>query len=120
MKRDQLEKRFLSLAEKAAKTGKIPRKKISELMDYIFVYKKVCTQCERILPGNKKYFSANKTTRDGFQSYCRDCGCLQRKKYKYDRKPASDGLDYYESPIGLDYAEDHASLDYREPRSYET
>ena len=80
MKRDKLEKRFLSLVEKAIDTGKVPRKQITDLMDYIFVYKKVCSQCERLLLGDKKYFSANKRTRDGFQSYCRDCGCLEMRR----------------------------------------
>jgi hypothetical protein len=110
------------LVEKAINTGKVPRKKIDELIDYIFIYKKVCSQCERLLPGNKKYFSANKRSRDGFQSYCRDCGCLSMRAREKNKPKVlvNDGLDYIESPIGLDYVEDHASLDYREPRSYES
>jgi hypothetical protein len=110
------------LVEKAVDSGKVPRKKISELMDYIFVYKKVCSKCERILPGDKKYFSTNKRARDGFQTYCRDCGCMEmRARTKGQKKKfVDDGLDYIESPIGIDYAEDHASLDYREPRGYES
>lgn len=40
------------------------------------VYKK-CTKCGRSFPANKKYYNENKTSKDGFQSYCLSC---QRKQ----------------------------------------
>ncbi len=34
---------------------------------------KVCKKCGRSLPAHKKYFNENRTSKDGFQSYCRSC-----------------------------------------------
>jgi len=34
---------------------------------------KICTNCGRELPATSEYFRKAKTTRDGFQSKCKDC-----------------------------------------------
>jgi hypothetical protein len=105
------------LVEYALEIGEVPTTAVECLAKDILMYRKVCTICNRMLPGDAKHFASHPKTRDGFQTYCRDCGSNQHRKYKKETpKKESKGksLDYVE-PVGdLDYFEDLKELDYRE------
>ena len=116
MKRSQLVHRLQSLVRQGIKEGEMPSQEIQALVDDIFEYRKVWTACGRVLEGSNKYFAAHPTTRDGFQSYCRDCGSQKRAKREEATVPES--LDYAEDSKELDHFEELSELDYREPKKY--
>jgi hypothetical protein len=102
------------LVEYALEIGEVPTTAIECLAGDIFKYRKVCTICMRMLAGDSKHFASHPKTRDGFQSYCRDCGAQQRKRYKPDSSKTRQNIDYVEPDS--DYRENLAELDYREPK----
>jgi hypothetical protein len=71
--------------------NKIPKIISSEaedrLLDWYFLnvekgkYKK-CSRCEQIKLAHNKYFSKNKTSRDGFYSICKSCRNKKNKEKK--------------------------------------
>ena len=117
LSQSQLEEHLRRLVKLALERGEVPEKEIKCLAEETLCYRKVCTVCDRMLPATVEYYAAHPRTRDGYQSQCRDCNSIGRKKLEEEKKHSVEKLLDYVEPVGeLDYFEGVHELDYREPR----
>jgi len=114
MKKDELQAEVISIVGEALATGKVPEASIARLLSMVYSQMKPCSyECKRLLPATVEYFARHPKTKDGLQSYCRDCGNLVGwRKEQRKKEELLYSTDYVENIDELDYREDEKELDY--------
>ena len=115
MKKEVFAEKVETLISLAIKYKELPKEELEDFIQEVYLTRKLCTSCNRLLERSEENFAKHPRTRDGFQSYCRDCGVAMIKRKRERRKEEKlQAEDYVEDSTGLDYSEDEKEMDYKE------
>lgn len=117
MEKQEFRAQLVSLIEDCIDEIKVDQQAVNKFINWVYQIRKQCAKCKVLLPADINHFSPHKTTRDGLQSWCRNCVNRQtnERKARLARENKKAPTDYRDSV--KDYTEDLQAIDYREPSS---
>ena len=114
MKKEVFTEKAETLISLALKHKCCPKEELQDFIQEVYLTRKLCTSCNRLLVRDEEHFAKHPRTRDGLQSYCRDCGvAMIKRKRKRLKEEKLHSEDYVETFI--DYIE--KDIDYEEKNS---